>query len=431
MHGFKGAAGTVFPYSFSVKNAVRLVILVTFFLANIELLIKMLQSAVGDFVVVHKEITALILLCTAFYSLLQEKFTRDSVIAFLAFSLFVAIGILLGAQQDPFAAAWMVRTTFLFPAILIMGLSTLRPRETAQIYTDISRLSIVFVFVNLALVTTQFVLGPEFYETLHIPTEGEHLVQDSTTEGYQRPSGMFRSLDVLGQFALYTFIMLSAHRATSLPEPRTPWLRRAYIAFSACLVVLSTSRTAIVALLAVFVTLTLIKVRINAIRWMVLPLLLAPVALTLSHGPVLEALNNLDVDEQLWFYLRTVFQRLYIWNDALDVIAGRDILNQLFGIGIGVDTLSDNMYIWLLEHFGVMGLAAFFVLLFFFVLKSRFAPGAIAFVAAVLYLGLASDYFQSYVNQLYGALFLICFAQLAVAWREPAGRPRLSISSNR
>jgi hypothetical protein len=175
----------------------------------------------------------------------------------------------------------------------------------------------------------------------------------------------------------------------------------------------------------------LMKARIVAIRWTVLPLLLVPVALTLNHGAILDALNSLDVDEQTWFYLRTVFHRLYIWDAALDAIAGRDVLSQIFGIGIGVDTLSDNMYVWLLEHYGVVGLMAFLVLLFFFVLKSRCVPGAIAFVAAVLYLGLASDYFQSYVNQLYGALFLVYFAQSAMLRKELSGRPQSSISNNR
>jgi hypothetical protein len=415
---------------------VRLIVLATFFLANIELLIKMLQAAVGDLVVVYKETTALILLCTAFYSFLQEKFSRASIIAFLAFLLFAAIGILLGAQQDLPTTAWMVRTTFLFPAILILGLSSFRPRETSQVFTDTSRLSMAFVFVNLVLVTAQFALGLDYYDTFHIPTGGEHLVQevrDSETAGYERPSGMFRSQDVLGQFALYTFMMWVAQRRSSrtlLPE-RAPWLRTAYTAFSACLVVLSTSRTAIVALLAVTVTMALMKARIVAIRWTVLPLLLVPVALTLNHGAILDALNSLDVDEQTWFYLRTVFHRLYIWDAALDAIAGRDVLSQIFGIGIGVDTLSDNMYVWLLEHYGVVGLMAFLVLLFFFVLKSRCVPGAIAFVAAVLYLGLASDYFQSYVNQLYGALFLVYFAQSAMLRKELSGRPQSSISNNR
>jgi hypothetical protein len=327
----------------------------------------------------------------------------------------------------------MVRTTFLFPAILILGLSTFRPRETSQVFTDISRLSMAFVFVNLALVTAQFALGLEYYEAFHIPTEGEHLVaeiRDSETAGYERPSGMFRSPDILGQFALYTFIMLVARRRSSptLSPERAPWLRTAYTVFAACLVVLSTSRTAIVALLAVAVTIALMKARINAIRWMVLPFLLVPVALTLNHGAILEALNSLNVDEQIGFYLRTAFHRLYIWDVALDVIASRDILSQMFGVGIGIDTLSDNMYVWLLEHYGVVGLGGFFVLLFFFVLKSRCALGAIALVAAVLYLGLTTDYFQSYVNQLYGALFLVYFAQSTMLHRELSGRPRSSIS---
>jgi len=365
----------------------------------LQLPIKILQFNIGDYVIVYKDVITFLLL---FLSLLKFKqkilhFNKKRLYLFILIliSLVSVLFIYLLKMNDIFNIFWHFRNDFLLPIVIVLYLSTLETNKLSDIFIQFIFIIKVFMIINIILTMMQIYFGNEFYSIFHIPL-GDKFIKNASVLNLIRPIGIFRSPDMLGFFAYFSFFIFL------LIKENVIWK-----ILSLFLLLFSTSKTSILMLLTLIIIIPVIKFKTIRLFMFFLPIVFI-FYFQFLNDMLLHFFSLLIDDKDLNVYLiASLLDRINnIWDSSYNnFFYNNDIINMLFGASLSDNSITkDNLFYFVLLNYGTIFFTIFFITMLYLSIKNKYNA---LLIIPIFYAGIFLDIIENLIFQVFFFLVLV------------------------
>lgn len=370
----------------------------------LQLPINILQYQISSYIIVYKDLGIVFFLSYSLIYLLHQRYIKIN--KFLTFYIFISLFFLIMIFNiiqfnNIFNLFWHFRNTILLPLTLLLYLSTLSLIEIETFIKFFIKFTKYYVIANLCLVFLQIYFGTEFYTIFNIPT-GDEFVKNASVFGVIRPSGFFTSVDLLGFFSFFSLLLFYFINSKNI------WLL-----MSAILVILSTSKTSILMLLALIVIIPIYKIlqkhKIPLFLIFLITMFVGLVVTFLNELimiPILFVLKTILNHEEFVFIAISLEDRVFnVWNIAYSKILELNFLELLFGNTLSSNSITnDNLYFYLINNFGIVFMLIFYIIISKLVIHNS---KIILLILPILLGGITLDIVENLSFQIY--FFVLTF----------------------